>query len=232
MAKRYSKLILLFFISILLFEACKIIKEKNISGTYSWKPFGESHSYTEIMQLYNDGTFIITSLNANISFLDYIIRCDTTKGIWQINKNSLIFTTDCKSLNANDNISQISKIEFLDSIKLKVVNFSDNSPADMAFSYFDDTGNLIIDKRTNSDGVVMLPNKKIPFSNHVGKGSFITLDPGYYYQITYFDCFPVETYAQDTFLIRNDKLVKKSNKHTIWQRSKDTPKTTSIPFTD
>lgn len=53
--------------------------------------------------------------------MDYIIQCDTTKGTWQRHENSIILTTDCKSVDAKDNVLLISPIEFSDSIKLKVV---------------------------------------------------------------------------------------------------------------
>lgn len=101
--------------------------------------------------------------------MDYIIRCDTTKGTWQRCEKYIILTTDCKSVDAKDNVLQISPIEFSDSIKLKVVNFSDSSPVEMVFSYFDETDNrFIMEKTTNKDGVVMLPDRVIPFYNHVG----------------------------------------------------------------
>jgi|GEM_PF-2565580 len=220
MEKRY-KIIVLFFLTALLFTTCRFHKEYNISGIYKTKPLGESFSYTEFMQLYNDGTFSISSINASYSFLDYIILCDTTKGTWQIHDKYIILTTDCKSIDANDNILQISPIEFSDSIKLKVVNFSDGSPVDMFFYYFDETSNdLILEKRTDDDGVVMLPDRIIPFyAAHIGGGEFITLDAGYYYQITYFDCFPIEMYVQDTFLVKNNKLIKKTDKFIIWQKT-------------
>ena len=154
--------------------------------------------------------------------MDYIINCDTTKGIWQRHDNTIIFTTNCKSIDPGDNVLQVSPIEFSDSIKLKVVSFSDGSPVDMLFSYFDETnGHLIMEKRTNNDGIVMLPDKLVPFSDYVGRGSYLTLEAGFYYQVTYFDCYPIETYVQDTFLIRNDKLVKKTDEHIIWQKTKE-----------
>ena len=78
-----------------------------------------------------------------------------------------------------------------------------------------------MEKTTNKDGVVMLPNRMIPFSDHVGRGELIALEGGYYYQVTYFDCFPIETYVQDTFLVRNDKLVKKTNGYIIWEKFKE-----------
>lgn len=185
------------------------------------KPLGESFSYSEFLQLYNNGTFSITSTNANNSFMDYIIQCDTTKGTWQRYDKYIILTTDCKSMDAKDNVLQISPIEFSDSIKLKVINYSDGSPVEMAFCYFDETNNrFILEKRTNNDGIVMLPDRMIPFNNHVGRGEFISLKGGYYYQVIYFDCFPIETYVQDTFLIRNDKLVKNMDKHIIWEKTK------------
>ena len=222
MGKRY-KMIMLFILTTLLFTTCRIHKEDNISGIYKTKLFGDSFSYTEFIQLYNDGTFSITASNANNSFMDHIIQCDTTRGTWLRHDKFIILTTDCKSIDASDNILQISPIEFSDSIKLKVVNFSDGSPVDMFFDYFDETSNdLILEKRTNDDGVVMLPDRIIPFyADHIGSGEFITLEAGYYYQITYFDCFPIETYVQDTFLVRNDKLIKETNKHVIWQKVKE-----------
>lgn len=207
MAKRY-KIVLIFFLAALSFTTCITLKEYDISGVYKINPLGESFSYSEFLQLCNNGTFSITSTNANYSFLDYIIRCDTTKGTWQRHEKSIILTTDCKSVDAKDNVLQISPIEFSDSIKLKVVNFSDGSPAEMFFSYFDETDNLI-EKTTNKDGIIMLPDRMIPFYNHVGSGECLSLEGGYYYQVTFFDCFPIETYVRDTFLIRNDKLVKK-----------------------
>ncbi len=213
---------MLFFLTALIFTTCGIHKEYDISGIYKIKPLGESLSYTEFMQLYNDGTFNITAIDANSSFMGYIILCDTTTGTWQKHDKFVIFTTDCKSIDANDNVLQISPIDFSDSIKLKVVNFSDGSPVDMFFDYFDETSNdFILEKRTNNDGIVMLPDRIVPFSDHVGRGTFLTLEAGYYYQVTYFDCFPVETYVQDTFLIRNDMLVKKTDDHIIWQRIKE-----------
>lgn len=214
---------MLFFLTALIFTTCGIHKEYDISGIYKIKPLGESLSYTEFMQLYNDGTFSITAINANNSFMDYIIQCDTTRGTWLRHDKFIILTTDCKSIDANENILLISPIEFADSIKLRVVNFSDGSPVDMLFDYFDETSNdMILEKRTNDDGVVMLPDRIIPFyANHIGGGEFITLEAGYYYQLTYFDCFPIETYVQDTFWIRNDKLIKKTDKHIIWQKTKE-----------
>lgn len=183
------------------------------------KPLGESFSYTEILQLHNDQTFSLTSINASCSFMDYMVQCDTTKGTWRKNGNSVILTTDCKSIDANDNVLQISPIEFHDSIKIKVINFSDKSPVDMSFPYFDDTsGSLILEKRTDKEGVVILPDRTIPFSNHVGGYTYLTLEPGYYYQVTYFDCFPIETFVQDTFQVNKNKLVKNTDNHVIWQR--------------
>lgn len=221
MAKRY-KIILLFILTALTFTTCRTHKEYGLSGIYKIKPLGETFSYTEFMHLYEDGTFSITSINANSSFMDYIINCDSTKGTWQRHDNSIVITTDCKSIDAEDNVLRISPIEFSDSIKLKVVNFSDGSPVDMFFSYFDETnGSIIMENRTNKDGIVMLPDRIVPFSDHVGRGTFLTLEAGYYYQVTYFDCFPIETYVQDTFLIINDKLVKKTDEHIIWQRTKE-----------
>lgn len=221
MAKRY-KIVLIFFLFALLFTTCITYKEYEISGVYKIKPLGESFSYSEFMQLCNNGTFSITSINANNSFMDYIIRCDTTKGTWQMCEKYIILTTDCKSVDAKDNVLQISPIEFSDSIKLKVVNFSDSSPVEMVFSYFDETDNrFIMEKTTNKDGVVMLPDRVIPFYNHVGSNDCLALESGYYYQVTYFDCFPIETYVRDTFLIRNDKLVKKTDEHIIWEKIKN-----------
>lgn len=221
MAKRY-KIVLIFFLAALSFTTCITLKEYDISGVYKINPLGESFSYSEFLQLCNNGTFSITSTNANYSFLDYIIRCDTTKGTWQRHENSIILTTDCKSVDAKDNVLQISPIEFSDSIKLKVVNFSDGSPVDMFFCYLNEMSNdLVMEKRTNDDGVVMLPDRPIPFSNHVGIGEFISLEAGYYYQITYFDCFPIETYIQDTFMIRNGKLVKRTDESIVWHREKE-----------
>ena len=222
MGKRYT-IIMLCFLTASLFTTCRTHKESDISGIYKKKPIGNSSSYTEFIQLFNDGTFSITFTNESNSFMDYIIQCDTTKGKWQMHDESVILTTDCKNIDANDNIVQISPIEFSDSIKLKVVNFSDGSPVDMFFDYFDETSHdLILEKRTNDDGVVMLPDRVIPFySDHTGSGKLITLEAGYYYQITYFDCFPIETYEQDTFLVRNDKLIKKSDKCIIWQKTNE-----------
>lgn len=220
MAKRHYKIILTVFFSILFFTTCGTLEKYDIAGIYKMKPLGESFSYTEIMQIHKDGTFSITSIDANKSFLDYIILCDTTKGVWQKCENFIILTTDCISTDVNDNILQLSPIEFSDSIKLKIVNFSDNSPVDMEFAYFDDTNNnFLFEKKTNEDGMVILPNKKIPFfSNHIGDGYHLTLEAGYYYQITYFDCFPIETYVQDTFLVKKDKLVNETDRHSIWQK--------------
>lgn len=220
MAKRY-KIVLIFFLFALTFTTCITNKEYHVSGVYKIKPLGESFSYSEFLQLCNNGTFSITSTNANNSFMDYIIQCDTTKGTWQRHENSIILTTDCKSVDAKDNVLQISPIEFSDSIKLKVVNFSDGLPVEMVFSYFDETDNrFIMEKITNKDGIVMLPDRVIPFYNHVGSGECLALEGGYYYQVTFFDCFPIETYVRDTFLIRKDKLVKKTDEHIIWGKIK------------
>ncbi len=219
MEKRY-KIVVLFFLIAFTCPTCRTLKEYDISGIYKMTPLGETFSYTEFMHLNNNGTFSITCINANNSFMDYIIRCDTTKGTWQKHDKSIILTTECKSNIANDNVQQVSPIVCSDSIKLKVVNFSDGSPVDdMYFSYFDETSDkFIMEKRTNNEGIVMLPDRKIPFTNHVGEGEFLTLEAGYYYQVTFFDCFPVETYVQDTFLVRNGKLINKTNTHIIWQR--------------
>ena len=106
MGKQYT-IIMLCFLTASLFTTCRTHKESDISGIYKKKPIGNSSSYTEFIQLFNDGTFSITFTNESNSFMDYIIQCDTTKGKWQMHDESVILTTDCKNIDANDNIVQI-----------------------------------------------------------------------------------------------------------------------------
>lgn len=43
-----------------------------------------------------------------------------------------------------------------------------------------------MEKTTNKDGIVMLPDRVIPFYNYVGSGECLALEGGYYYQVTFF----------------------------------------------
>lgn len=185
-------------------------QEKELIGKYKYIPNSNFPSDTIILEIKENGKFVYSPYFNNS--LDYIMLCKKTEGTWVIKDECLILNSNLQSENPNDLI-KIFSFDKADSIKLKFINLSDSTPAMISFPLFN-KGEFLTEYMSDSLGVVVIPSKgydDVSFClDHICKNTF-NLKPikgGYFYQITYFDCFP-EIFENERLKIKGNKLIRK-----------------------
>jgi len=185
-------------------------QEKELIGKYKYIPISKFPSDTIILEIKENGKFVYSPYFNNS--LDYIVLCKKIEGTWVIKDGDLILNSNLQSENPND-LVKISSFDKEDSIKLKFINLSDSTPAIITFPLFN-KGEFLTEYMTDSLGVVVIPSKgydDVSFClDNICKNGF-NLKPikgGYFYQITYFDCFP-EIFKNERLKIYGNKLIRK-----------------------
>lgn len=185
-------------------------QEKELIGKYKCIPNSKFPSDTIILEIKENCKFVYSPYFNNS--LDYIVLCKKTEGTWAIKDGNLILNSNLQSENPND-LVKISSFDKEDSIKLKFINLSDSTPTIITFPLFN-KGEFLTEYNTDSLGVVVIPSKGYDDLNfcldNICKYGF-NLKPikgGYFYQITYFDCFP-EIFKNERLKINGNKLIRK-----------------------
>lgn len=235
MKNRYLIIILgIFFVCCL---SCKTTLQYNIDrfiGTYKYQLYDDI--YTLNLDSFGIYSFTFVSEPEGLCYMPYC----KVEGTWKIRKKYIILNSHSQNDNPNDYIKQIKCFNcHKDSIKIKVVDFSNNKPVKWhgitAYrSLMKKNSEYFHYLETNEEGLVSIPRRKIKEIDYSTGGCLYKnnqIPPprkNCYYQIQYRDCY-YEIFKnrkieiRDSILIDKEKIVTDLTKegkevHTIMSR--------------